>query len=81
VFLLTGIVVGPDPPIGGNHLPLNIASHPENPTPVKPHDRAITYIRLNPQPLLQLGFGYAVLREGPGMRILELVLVVWGEAR
>jgi hypothetical protein len=66
VFLLVGIIVGPDPPIGGNHLPLNIASHPENPTPVKPHDRAITYIRLTPRSLLQLRLGYAVLREGAG---------------
>ena len=66
VFLLTGIVAGPDPPIGDNHIPLNIASHPEKHTPVKPHDRAITYIRPTPRSLVQLGFGYAVLREGSG---------------
>ena len=64
VFLLTGIVVGPDPPIRDSHLPFNIASYPEKPALGKLHDRAITYVRITPQSLFQLGLGYAALREG-----------------
>jgi hypothetical protein len=81
VLLLTGTAVGPDPPIGGNHLPLNITSHPEKPAPVKPHHRAITYIRLTLDLCSSFGLAMQCCEKGPWMRILDVVLVVLGEAR
>ena len=66
VFLLTGIVIAPDPPIRDSHLPFSIASYPEKPTLGKLHDRVITHVRLTHRASLLPESGYAVLRGGDG---------------